>query len=64
MACLLALIVSVEGIDAKASLSGAFPEWTEPTPMLNHETSDHLLSLVEARVTGFDATFVRPRDRL
>lgn len=29
------------------TLSGASPERTEPTPLLNHETSDHLLSLVE-----------------
>src|SRR3546814_4397345 len=31
-----------------AEFSGASPERTEPTPLLNHETSDHLLSLVEA----------------
>ncbi len=31
-------------------ISGSSPERTEPTPLLNHETSDHLLSLVEAKM--------------
>lgn len=38
----------VEGFHRMQSeLSGASPERTEPTPLLNHETSDHLLSLVK-----------------
>ena len=30
-------------------VSGEPPERTEPTPLLNHETSDHLLSLVDCQ---------------
>lgn len=33
--------------EADRSLRSASPERTEPTPLLNHETSDHLLSLVD-----------------
>jgi hypothetical protein len=32
-------------------ISDAPPERTEPNSLLNHETSDHLLSLVEANAT-------------
>jgi hypothetical protein len=35
------------------------PERAEPTPLLNHETSDHLLSLVEDK-----ATMSRPRSAI
>ena len=31
-------------------LRSGSPERTEPTPLLNHETSDHLLSLVDSQV--------------
>ncbi len=37
---------------AAASIRSARPERTEPTPLLNHETSDHLLSLVDCQVAN------------
>jgi len=33
--------------EADRTVRSASPERTEPTPLLNHETSDHLLSLVD-----------------
>ena len=36
--------------------SGASPERTEPNSLLNHETSDHLLSLVETTRPSLTAT--------
>src|ERR1700761_5311832 len=43
----LPLVRRTEGFRPQARFSGAPPERTEPTPLLNHETSDHLLSPVE-----------------
>ena len=40
-------LLRTEDFRPRLQLSGASPERTEPTPLLNHETSDHLLSLVE-----------------
>src|SRR5437660_1668698 len=45
-----------EGFRSRPQLSGASPERTEPTPLLNHETSDHLLSLVEEARAQLDTT--------
>jgi len=45
----LPLALRTEDFRPRLQLSGASPERTEPTPLLNHETSDHLLSQVEER---------------
>jgi hypothetical protein len=42
--------IRMEGFHPRGRISGASPERTEPTSLLNHETSDHLLSLVEEPV--------------
>ena len=39
-----------------SDISGASPERTEPNSLLNHETSDHLLSLVEKTRPSLTAT--------
>jgi hypothetical protein len=39
-------------MQAVSGLRSRSPERTEPTPLLNHETSDHLLSLVIAMCRG------------